>query len=252
MLPSASRRPLCCCQPRKTDNIMSETVSMLPSASKRPLCHCVAVSLVRRTMSCPRQWLCCHQLRDGHCIAVSLVRRTMSCQRQWLCCHQLRDDRCVDVSLVRQTASYPRRSPRCQESDEDATHPEASADTAGGCPSRPVQLAPMCAGLTRITHHHSGSRTRQKANSLSQHSPLKRAARRRPICRPTNECGRRADSYDTARFAAEFLRPALKVFGFGEVRRFCGVERIFVSASSKIESEWRMDFWCTTAWLRKG
>lgn len=148
--------------------------------------------------------------------------------------------------------SYPRRSPRCQESDEDATHPEAGADTAGGCPSRPVQLAPGCAGLTRITHHHSGSRMRQKANSLSQHSPLKRAARRRPICRPTNECGRRADSYDTARFAAEFLRPALKVFGFGEVRRFCGVERIFVSASSKTESEWRMDFWCATAWLRKG
>ena len=207
MLPSASRRPLCCCQPRKTDNIMSETVAMLSSASKRPLCHCVAVSLVRRTMSCQRQWLCCHQLRDNHC---------------------------VDVSLVRQTASYPRRSPRCQESDEDATHPEAGADTAGGCPSRPVQLAPMCAGLTRITHHLSGSRTRQKANSLSQHSPLKSAARRRPICRPTNECGRRADSYDTARFAAEFLRPALKVFGFGEVRRFCGVERIFVSASSKI------------------
>ena len=75
MLPSASRQPLvplCCCQPRQTDNAMSETVAMLPSASRQPLCHCVAVSLVRRTMSCPRQWLCCHQPRNGHRVTVLL------------------------------------------------------------------------------------------------------------------------------------------------------------------------------------
>ena len=108
MLPSASRQPLvplCCCQPRQTDNAMSETVAMLPSASRQPLCHRVAVSLVRRRVSCPRQWLCCHQPRDSHCATVLL---SASSDGQ---CH-VRDSGYVAISLETATVSLCCCQPR--------------------------------------------------------------------------------------------------------------------------------------------
>ena len=140
--------------------------------------------------------------RGGRCLAVSLVRRTVSLWRRSSGCHELEDARywarhwrrlfLAEVVAVLLSASSDGQSP-FGEDNQVATSlrmPATGPDTGGGCPSRPVQLVPRCAGLTRITHHHSRCRAQQKANSLSQHFPLKPAARRRPICRPTNDCGR--------------------------------------------------------------